>query len=89
MHGEYNHNNLPRANGDISCWSLIVNTIHPTTPIRLCGMYRIIRFPIIQSSTIMLYDCKNNCNVDNTMHFREKGKRKINEEDKEARKQLD
>ncbi len=36
----------------------------------------------------MLYDCKNNCNVDNAMHFREKGGRKRNEEDKEAQKQL-
>jgi hypothetical protein len=37
----------------------------------------------------MLYDCKSNCNVDNVMHSREKGGRKINEEDKEAQKQLD
>jgi hypothetical protein len=36
----------------------------------------------------MLYDCKNNYNVDNGMHSREKGGRKRNEEDKEAQKQL-
>jgi hypothetical protein len=66
----------------------MANTIHPTTIIRLCGIYRIIRFPTILSSTITLYDCKNNCNVDNAMHSREKGKRKRNEK-KETCKQLD
>jgi hypothetical protein len=88
MCGKQNCNNLPRVNGDISCQPLMANTIHPMTIIRLCGIYRIIRFPTIQSSTIMLYDCKNNCNVDNAMHSREKGRRKRNEEDKEAQKQL-
>jgi hypothetical protein len=69
----------------------MANTIHPMTTITLWGIYKIIRFPTIQSSTIMLYDCKNNCNhnVDNVMHSREKGGRKRNEEDKETRKQLD
>jgi hypothetical protein len=63
----------------------MANTIHPTTIIKLCGIYRIIRFPMIQSSTITLYDCRNNCNVDNATHSREKGGRKTNEE-KEAGK---
>jgi hypothetical protein len=40
---------------------------------------------MIQSFTITLYDCKNNCNVDNATHSREKGGRKRNEE-KEAGK---
>jgi len=67
----------------------MANTIHPMTTIRLCGIYRIIRFPTNQSSTIMLHDYKNNYNVDNAMHFREKGGRKRNEEHEEAQKQLD
>jgi hypothetical protein len=34
----------------------------------------------------MLYDYKNDFNVDNAMQFREKGRRKGNEEEKETQK---
>jgi hypothetical protein len=69
-----------RANEDIFSWPLIVNIKHPTTPITPCGIYKTIGFPKIKSSTIMLYDYKNSCNLDNATHSREKGKRKINKE---------
>jgi hypothetical protein len=36
-----------------------------------------------QNSPIRFYDCKNGFSVDNAMHYREKGRKKINKEEKE------
>ncbi len=74
-----------KVNGQIFFWLLIVNTKHPATPIRSCGIYKTIGFPKIKSSTIMLYDYKKDCNFDNAMHSREKVERKRKKE-KEVQK---